>query len=75
MPPIHTPLLRWPLTADDKRVCGLPFIFTRISMIEKIENNIEGYFKSNSAPIDQTSTAHQHSVDVRRHENYVMSVQ
>ena len=44
--PISTPL-KWPKTADDIRMCILYLlIFTRISMIEKIENNIEGYFKS-----------------------------
>ena len=42
------PLLKWPETADDKWVCPLPFrpvylhIFTRILMIEKIENYVEG---------------------------------
>ena len=65
--PYPHPLLKWPKTADDKRVYRLPIrpvyllIFTRMSMIEKIENNREGYFLSNSAPIDQTSTMHHNS--------------
>ena len=49
MPPIHTPLLKWPKSADDKKgvlityQTGVFAHFYTHFVSEKIANNIEGY--------------------------------